>query len=335
MQPPEKVTITETEIKLQDTAIQFQLAITNAGNEDVFRSCINSFISAARSITMVMEKESSKNTELLEWYKSKTEKFATIPLMRFFNSQRVHTIHRGNVKPKSQSMPVRNIEGEPGPDDSMMSIWVFDNIAEFLPDETGNVFRLCDEYLQTLAVMVQEWRYLKDVFENPRDVIDELQADRRRMRGQIHLMRSELQQAKLTLETLNAAAKARGYDAEDSFVNSLVNRIDRLLDREKFDKANAAKPQKGTTIINESGQLKLYTILISPTEAGDDTEGVYATIRNDYAKDENGEPIFNKEWGFWMWGSRLKGQLPPITQGFTSQKEAEEAAFRIYKMLRY
>ena len=56
MQPEEKVTITETEIKLQDTAIQFQLAITNADNEDVFRSCINSFVSGARSITMVMKR---------------------------------------------------------------------------------------------------------------------------------------------------------------------------------------------------------------------------------------------------------------------------------------
>jgi hypothetical protein len=183
--------------------------------------------------------------------------------------------------------------------------------------------------------MVQEWRYLKDVIENPRAVIDQLQADKRRMRGQIGWMRSELQQAKLTLETLNAAAKARGYDAEDSFVKSLVNRIDRLLDREKFEKANTAKPKKGTPLFNETGTLSVYTILISPTEAGDDTEGVYATIRNDYAKDETGEPIFNKEWGFWMWGSQLKGQLPPITQGFTSQKEAEEAAFRIYKTLRY
>ena len=328
-------TETETEIKLQDTHTQFQLAIIHADDEDVFRSCINSFISAARSVTMVMEKETNKNPELLEWYKTETAEFATDPVMMFFNSQRVHTVHLGNVKPKSHSMPVRNIQGEPTADDTMMSLWVFDNVEEFLPGETGNVFRLCDHYLQTLAVMVNEWRYLKDVIENPRGVIDGLQADRSRMRGQINLMRSELQQAKLTLEILNAAAKRRGDLSEDSFVNSLVNRIDRLLDREKFDKANAAKPKKGTTVLNETGQLKLYTILISPSEAGDDTEGVYATIRNDYARDENGEPIFNKDWGYWMWGSRLKGQLPPVTRGFATQKEAEDAAFRIYKTLRY
>jgi hypothetical protein len=327
---------TDTEIKLQDAAIQLQLAITNMDDEAVFRSCINSFISAARSVTMVMEKESSGNIELFDWYKSKTGDFAANPLMKFFNSQRVHTVHRGNVRPKSQSMPVRYIEGEPGPEDSMMSIWVFDNIEEFLPGETGNVFRLCDQYLRTLTIMVQAWRYLKQVIESPRDLIDGLQADGRRMRSQIRLMRNELQQAKFTLETLNAAAKARGYDAEDSFVKSLVNRIDRLLDPEKFATTRAIKREQNNIVFNDTGSLSIYTIVVSPTEAdGRGAEGVYATIRNDYAKDDKGQPIFNREFGFWMWGTALKGPLPPVMTGFGSAKEAEEAAFRIYKTLRY
>jgi hypothetical protein len=327
-------TMTETEIKLQDTAVQFQLAMTNIEDEVVFRSCINSFISAARSVTMVMEKESS-SSELLDWYKSKTAEFANDPLMKFFNSQRVHTIHLGNVKPKSQSMPLRNIKGVPSADDAMMSVWVFDNIEEFLPGETGNVFRLCYQYLERLERMVDEWLYTKNVIENPRSVIQQIQEDQRRMRGEIGFMRGELQQAKLTLQTLNAAAKARGYDAEDSFVNSLVNRIERMLEPEKFRKANAANANKGTAVSNETGTLRLYTIVVSPTEATTENEGVYATIRNDYAKDDNGKSLFDKEWGFWMWGVRLKGALPPVMRGFATAEEAEEAAFRIYKTLRY
>lgn len=94
-------TLTETEIKLRDAAIQLQLAVDHINDEDYFRACINSFISFARSVTMVMEKESSKNPELLEWYKANTDVFANDPVMKFFNDQRVHTIHRGNVKPKS------------------------------------------------------------------------------------------------------------------------------------------------------------------------------------------------------------------------------------------
>jgi hypothetical protein len=63
-------------------------------------------------------------------------------------------------------------------------------------------------------------------------------------------------------------------------------------------------------------------------------EGVYATIRNYYAKDDNGNPIFKKEFGFWMWGTGLKSPLPPVIKGFATAKEAEEAASRIYKTLR-
>jgi hypothetical protein len=63
-------------------------------------------------------------------------------------------------------------------------------------------------------------------------------------------------------------------------------------------------------------------------------EGVYATIRNDYAKDDIGNPNFKKEFGFWIWGTGLKGPLPPVTKGFATAKE-EEAASRIYKTLRY
>ena len=329
--------MTETEIKLEDAHIQLQLAMANLDNEDVFRSCINSFCAFARSITMVMQKETGKNAELLQWYKSKTAEFANNPLMKFFNEQRVHTIHRGNVKPKAHSMPVRNTEGQPKADEPMMSIWVFDNVQKYLPDETGNVFRLCDQYIEALAALVQEWRYRKDVIESPRVVIDELQADQRRMKGQILAMGNELQQAKLTLELVRDVLKnAKGDESIDSLIRDVVVRIERLLNPEKFRNARAIQHEKGTHVTNQSGKLVLYTILVSPTEAdGKGAEGVYATIRNDYAKDENGNSIFDKSFGFWMWGTALKGPLPPVITGFTTAKETEEAAFRIYKTLRY
>lgn len=171
-------TLTETEIKLRDAAIQFQLAVDHIDDEDYFRACINSFISFARSITMIMEKESSKNAELLSWYKKHTDEFAIDPLMRFFNEQRVLTVHLGNVRPKAQSVPLRS---RMPPDDSSveptMSIWVFDNVQAYLPNETGNVFRLCEQYLQRLTRLVQEWLYLRAVTEAPRKVIEESSRD--------------------------------------------------------------------------------------------------------------------------------------------------------------
>ena len=42
--------ITDTQLKLRDAGIQMKLALRNARDDDFFRSCINAFITAARSI---------------------------------------------------------------------------------------------------------------------------------------------------------------------------------------------------------------------------------------------------------------------------------------------
>jgi hypothetical protein len=86
--------ISDTQLKLRDAGIQMKLALRNARDDDFFRSCVNAFISAARSVTMVMERESADSPALLSWYKDQTSVFAQDPLFRFFNNQRVHTIHR-------------------------------------------------------------------------------------------------------------------------------------------------------------------------------------------------------------------------------------------------
>ena len=48
-------TITETQLKLRDASIQMKLAIDNIGDEEIFRSCVNAYILAARSIFDVMK----------------------------------------------------------------------------------------------------------------------------------------------------------------------------------------------------------------------------------------------------------------------------------------
>lgn len=81
---------------------------------------------------------------------------------------------------------------------------------------------------------------------------------------------------------------------------------------------------------------KAYTILISETEANKEgAERVYITISNDYAKDEKGNPIFGKEYGYEMWGDQLHGPIPALPRaGFATAEEAEDAARREYKELR-
>jgi hypothetical protein len=168
--------ITETQLKLRDAGTQMKLAVENIGNEDILRSCINAYISAARSITMVMEKESAVYPDLLAWYKEQTTELGKLPVMRFFNEQRIHTIHRGNVKPISHTLPIWNmvVDGkkrEPGT--GTMTAWVFDNVNEYLPGRSGNVFKLCEQYFLILKKLVHEWLLEKAVIEREKDMSDE------------------------------------------------------------------------------------------------------------------------------------------------------------------
>jgi hypothetical protein len=164
--------ITETQLKLIDAGTQMKLAVENIGNEDILRSCINAYISAARSITMLMEKESAVYPELLAWYKAQTAELGKLPIMKFFNDQRVHTIHRGNVKPVSHTVPIRNmvVDGEKlEPGTGTMTVWVFDNANEYLPGRSGNVFRLCEQYFLILKDLVHQWLVQTALIEKERE----------------------------------------------------------------------------------------------------------------------------------------------------------------------
>jgi hypothetical protein len=91
----------------------------------------------------------------------------------------------------------------------------------------------------------------------------------------------------------------------------------------------------GRTVWQQNNMLAVHTIVVSESEATPDgKEGVYATIRNDYVRDDNGRPVYGKEYGFQMWGVRLRGPLPETTSGFSSVEEAEEAARNAYKDMR-
>lgn len=76
--------------------------------------------------------------------------------------------------------------------------------------------------------------------------------------------------------------------------------------------------------------LEIGTIMVSESE--DAGRGVYATIRNDYGKNSEGKTICGKEYGFYLWGPRLRGPVPTQT-GFRTKAEAEDAARRLYQSL--
>lgn len=162
--------ITNTQLKLRDAATQMKLAIEHSRYEEIFRSCINSYISLARSVTMVMGKESSEYPELKSWYKKQTSSLGNLPIMKFFNAQRVQTIHLGVVKPDSHSMPISNLKvngvkvSKSGT--GIASVWKFPDAKTYIPGDTGNVFRLCEEYFLILKKLVYDWLQQKALIES-------------------------------------------------------------------------------------------------------------------------------------------------------------------------
>lgn len=156
---------TETELKLQDAETQWRLALNNNDNEEVVRSCINSVISSGRSMTFVMQTESSGNPELKAWYDAKMAALlaspTTGPLLKFFNDRRVHTIHRGvvptpRVTARITEMHLNGVQVPTSPA-STMSFYRFDGVHDYLPGRSGNVFRMCQQYLDVMRAMVTEW----------------------------------------------------------------------------------------------------------------------------------------------------------------------------------
>src|SRR6476659_3376674 len=60
---------------------------------------LSAFISAARSVTFVLQVEIGKNHEFKAWYSKKQEHMKEHPMFFFFNSLRVETIHlEGKIK---------------------------------------------------------------------------------------------------------------------------------------------------------------------------------------------------------------------------------------------
>lgn len=162
--------MTETEIKLRDAATQFDLAMKNIGEGDTFRSCINSFISNTRSVTFVMQKESSDVPGLKEWYEKRMKELAAqTPLLKFFNDKRVHTIHLGTVKPKLNTMKIEgdvNIDGEIVSADRIVgSVWRFEDADPKLFG-FGNVPKMCEDYFRIVQHLVKEWLQKKKELES-------------------------------------------------------------------------------------------------------------------------------------------------------------------------
>jgi hypothetical protein len=152
--------MTDTETKLQDAVTQFDLA-ANSDDEAVVRSCINAMIDMGRSVTLVMQKESGPYLTLTQWYETRMAELmqsADAPLMKFFNERRVHTIHKGVVRPLRDTAMVTGSTVPGVSAGETMTLWRFQGTAEYLgSDDSGGMHRLSMRYLAVLRELVREW----------------------------------------------------------------------------------------------------------------------------------------------------------------------------------
>jgi len=156
--------MTETEIKLEDARIQLELAMSreNILDINIVRSCINAFISNARSVTFTMQNEYSSSEVFAKWYATKQTEMKAEPILKFFNEQRVISIHQQSVQPNQRTMKINNIEidGQFAKTGIGM-VYVFDNFSKIVPGDTGNVFRICKQYYDYLLQLVNECLEIK------------------------------------------------------------------------------------------------------------------------------------------------------------------------------
>jgi hypothetical protein len=177
---------TDTELKFEEALIQFRLACANPIHEPTFRSCVNGMIALARSVTLVMQAESGAVPGLLPWYRDASSSLQADPLCRFFNELRVHSLHRGTIRPAPSRVPVFAAHAQPGgpgthpprryrvatrseqitrmkgdvvvaTGGSDLVFWSFQGVERYLPGDSGGVFRLSRKYLETLRAFVQAW----------------------------------------------------------------------------------------------------------------------------------------------------------------------------------
>jgi hypothetical protein len=156
--------MTDTETKLQDAVTQFDLA-ANTDDEVMVRSCINAMIDMGRSVTLVMQKESGLYPALTQWYVARMAELmrsADAPLMKFFNERRVHTIHKGVVRPQRDTAMVTGSTVPGVPVGATMILWRFEATSEYLgANDSGGMHRLSMRYLSILRELVREWLQMR------------------------------------------------------------------------------------------------------------------------------------------------------------------------------
>jgi hypothetical protein len=147
----------------------------------LFKFHLSAFLSAARSITLVMQKEYAHTAGFESWYERQQEEMRKDGLLTFFNNLRVTSIHIKQVQPRVRfSLPVADLFSMPSGSTIVMGdknegIYLTNasvaevaatDVAKIRPDQRWlfdekpdeDVITLCERYLSSISTLVYKCR---------------------------------------------------------------------------------------------------------------------------------------------------------------------------------
>jgi len=90
---------TATREKLLEATYFLECMKKTQSDRDAFKYNLSAFLSAARSITLIMQKEFDKVSGFKEWYAEKRDQMRKDQIMNLLNDKRTMTIHQQSVRP--------------------------------------------------------------------------------------------------------------------------------------------------------------------------------------------------------------------------------------------
>lgn len=147
--------ISHTRQKLAEAKYFLDQMDKNQANGPIFRYNLSACLAAARSVTMVMQKEFKKVPGFAKWYEDKQREMKADETMRYLNKRREVTIHQ-------QPLPFRNVVrldvclAPIGSNKHSYGTykWYFND----LPEPEKDIYGMCKEYIEKLEQLVEGWQ---------------------------------------------------------------------------------------------------------------------------------------------------------------------------------
>jgi len=171
--------MSDTREKLQESRYFLELMTLTQAERDAFKYNLSAFLSASRSVTLIMQREYDKISGFKQWWSEKQEEMRSDDAMRLLNEKRVMTIHLQSVRLRGQvditieeritigdsvSIVLTHADGtverrEPEPITPPVATetgsntewrWYFNELPE------KDVLALCEEHMAKLDALVKE-----------------------------------------------------------------------------------------------------------------------------------------------------------------------------------